>query len=463
MILNASISLLICILHPIIDISNIVLTLKPYGNLISGKVPLAEGATIIKRPNKEFLISDTNHNWTKPMEQGPWEIGFDTSYVSIAGIQNPPYVFLRNNTVDMNLNRVKYWPSGNFTMPQGLSKINSPGEGQEEWDSSAYNMIVVNETEKFIDDHLRTNPSQSFFTYVALGAVHIPHSPPDRYLDGTPIAGQHETPHMDVLFELDMVVGSLIEKLEEKKILEDTIVIFTSDNGGLGIHTGSESIKAGHYSSGPLRAEKSSIYEGGHRIPMTIRWDNGRIPRGEKRSHFVSLSDIFATLCDLIGIKVPKHQAVDSVSFSDYLYNKTAIEGLRNSLGVWSFVKHKSSKRLGHEAIRIGNMKLIHDYQNNTFELYDLYNDVSESTNLVSNATKEIVQDMYDELKRIGPCHDTPGKFYLQKRKKKFSCDWFKRKNTWKRCGKFVEGWINCRLTCALRSSRQCKKIAELS
>ena len=428
-------------------------------------MPLAEGAAarIKATPRKEFMISDTDHDWTKPMEQGPWDIGFGTSYVSLAGVQNPPYVFLRNNTVDMNLNRIKYWPSGNFTMPQGLSKIDNPGEGDEEWDSSAYNMIVVNETEKFIDDHLRTNSSQPFFTYVALGGVHVPHSPPDRYLDGTPIAGQHATPHMDVLSELDMVVGSLIKNLEKRKILEDTIIIFTSDNGGLGMLTGSESIKAGHNSGGPLRAEKSSIYEGGHRIPMTIRWDNGKIPRGEKRSHYVGLSDIFATLCDLIGIEVPKRQAVDSVSFSHYMYNETKTEGLRKSLGMWSFVKHRNSFRLGQEAVRIGNMKLIHDYQNNTFELYDLENDVSESKNLISNATEEMIQDMYFELKRIGPCHDTPGKFYVRKRKKKFSCAWFGRKDTWKRCAKFEEGWMHCRFTCALRSSKQCKKIADLS
>ena len=141
-------------------------------------------------------------------------------------------------------------------MPQGLSKIDRPGEGHEEWDSSAYNMILVSETEKFIDEHLQSNSSQPFITYVALGAVHIPHSPPDRYLDGTPIAGQHATPHLDVLSELDKVVGSLIEQLEKRNILEDTIIIFTSDNGGLG--NSNNSVKAGHYSGGPLRAEKQS-------------------------------------------------------------------------------------------------------------------------------------------------------------------------------------------------------------
>ena len=78
--------------------------------MISGKVPLAEGAAVrIKaNPTKEFMISNFNHDWAKPMEQGPFDIGFQTSYVSLAGVQNPPYVFLHNNTVDMNLNQVKY-------------------------------------------------------------------------------------------------------------------------------------------------------------------------------------------------------------------------------------------------------------------------------------------------------------------------------------------------------------------
>ena len=206
-------------------------------------------------------------------------------------------------------------------MKHGMSIIGRSGEGSDDWDSTAYNMILVNETEKFLDEHLENNSEKPFFTYVSLGSVHGPHSPPYEYIDGTPIAGQHETSHLDLLDELDKVVGSLVSMLDERKLTNNTIIIFTSDNGGSNAdETSSEAV--GHLSAGPLREGKATIYEGGTRIPMTFRWDK-MIPKGETRSsHFVGLNDIYATLCDLVGIRKPnRFQAVDSISFANYMLN----------------------------------------------------------------------------------------------------------------------------------------------
>jgi arylsulfatase A len=114
---------------------------------------------------------------------------------------------------------------------------------------------------------------------------------------------------------MDKVVGSLIQMLEEKDVIEDTIIVFASDNGGLGTNVTND-LEFGHLPSGPLREEKGSIYEGGHRISITIRWDNGMIPKGEKRPHMVGLNDLFATLTDFANITVPYGQASDSVSFA---------------------------------------------------------------------------------------------------------------------------------------------------
>ena len=107
------------------------------------------------------------------------------------------------------------------------------GEGAWDWDSSAYNMILFNSTKKFTEKHLSKNADKPFFMYMALGAAHLPHTPPNNYIDGTPIAGQHETKHKDMLFEVDKVVGSVVQMLEEKEIMEETILVFESDNGGL--------------------------------------------------------------------------------------------------------------------------------------------------------------------------------------------------------------------------------------
>ena len=150
-------------------------------------------------------------------------------------------------------------------MPHGKSKIRFKGEGDKGWDSTAYNMILVNETTQFIDAHIQSDTASNrpFFAYVALGSVHIPHSPPDYYLDGTPIAHEYRSEHLDMLLEMDKVVGSLTKVIEDRKLEEETIIIFTSDNGGLKL---SElELDLGHESSGPLRGQKGMIYEGGTR------------------------------------------------------------------------------------------------------------------------------------------------------------------------------------------------------
>ncbi len=263
-------------------------------------------------------MSDENHDWTKPIEQGPWDIGFDTSYVTLSGIQGPPYKFLRNGRFEgTDEKSTSLWKKGKYQMPHGKSIIAKAGEGSKDWDSTAYNMILVNETEKFLDDHLINRREQPFFTYVSLGSVHGPHSPPDKYIDGTLIAGKHATTHLDLLDEMDKIVGSLVSILDQRQLTNNTIILFTSDNGG-----GNNSGSAGHQSAGPLRGDKGTIYEGGSRVPMTFRWDNV-IPKGETRSsHFVGLNDIYTTLCDLVGIKKKnRYQAVDSISFADYIFN----------------------------------------------------------------------------------------------------------------------------------------------
>ena len=145
--------------------------------------------------------------------------------------------------------------------PNSPRRINNlkkkPGEGGPSWDSSAYDMILVNKTRAFIDDHLANRPNDPFFAYVALGAVHDPHSPPDAYLDGSPVKNQYETSHLDMLGAMDKAVGSIVSMIENKNLAEETIIIFASDNGGLNQKASTET---GHLTSGPLRGAKASIF-----------------------------------------------------------------------------------------------------------------------------------------------------------------------------------------------------------
>lgn len=221
--------------------------------------------------NKTHILTSNLHNWTLPLIDGPQDIGksnrngkelyfgwhamkhvtknfdwlaskwkfgfvrvgFNKSYVTTGGIQGAPYSFFRDGFLTTDItSHVSYWEEGKYEMPSGDSIIRRSGEGDVDWDSTAYNQILVNETSQFIHDHLEDRPEDPFFAYIALGSVHIPHSPPTKYSDGSPIAGEYPTAHMDLLLELDKVVGSLVSLVESKGLANETIIIFSSDNGG---------------------------------------------------------------------------------------------------------------------------------------------------------------------------------------------------------------------------------------
>lgn len=116
-------------------------------------------------------------------------------------------------------------------------------------------MILVNDTEAFVDHRMANSPNSSFFAYIALGAVHGPHSPPDEYFDGASVSGIYPSSHMDMLFEINKAVGSLLMNIVDSKCLSnDTIIIFASDNGG--VKPGHDSSQYGHNSHGQLRGKE---------------------------------------------------------------------------------------------------------------------------------------------------------------------------------------------------------------
>jgi len=441
---------------------------------LGGKVPTRDGVLVTEEDEVDLprILTDERNDWSKGLSGGPDDIGFDYSYITSEGIHKAPFAFLRNGYLDMDLQEdIKFWEKGNYSMPKGTSIIKKEGDGTDTWDSSAYNQILVEETKHFLDQHAQSRASDPFFAYFSLGSVHIPHSPPDTYMDGTtPINGTQPSPHMDLISEIDMIVGSLIQELKDRQLLEDTIILFTSDNGGLS----QDKSKSPYNSSGPdLRGQKRDIYEGGHRVPFVLRWDKGLISAGETRSQLIALHDVFATLCDLVGITKPDGQGMDSISFAPSLLNVESSK-LRRYLGVWTYF---FNGRLRQQSIRKDNYKLIFNYnikgaagkmneeltstialgQKGNLKLYDLGLDISESTD-ISDGNSALVNELFTELQTFGPCFDDKFKFsvIIGGKDKLRSCNWFRKKRTVKRCAKFPEGRKHCRFTCE-SGNNECK------
>lgn len=315
-----------------------------------------------------------------------------------------------------------------------------------EWDSSQYNIRIIKETISYIDEHLDQKENKPFFAYVALGSVHTPHTPPIKYVDGSNVANEYQTRHLDMLYEMDKSVGALVDAIENRNIEEETIIIFTSDNGGL-----RHSEKFSHQTSGPLRGEKASIYEGGHRVPLVFRFENV-FPSGESRDKLVGLNDIYSTIADLVGTNpIPHGSAQDSISFAEYLSSAENDDGLRKTFSHWEYRRGKETIH----ATRNGDMKLIHFPRNGTHSLYNLKDDISESNDISGDPQyNDLIKVMYNQLMADGPCPDADkahGKSFelfnhFYKTKQKQLCTWFKEKR--QRCKKYIEGSLYCGKTC---------------
>ena len=432
-----------------------VLKRAGYETLMAGKWHLGAKVPPSGLINRDKYLTDPGHDWSMSLIDGPSAIGFDHSLITTGGIQEAPYSFFRNGFLTTNVTSdAHYWKAGSYQTPIGESIILKPGEGDMAWDSSSYNMKLVNETSDFIDRHLKGRENDPFFAYVALGSVHIPHSPPNHYLNGDPIANQYPTSHLDMLLEMDHVVGSLVSMIEERNLSNDTIIIFTSDNGGL-----ARDKSVPHYPSGPLKGQKGQIWEGGHRIPLMMRFD-GIFPSRERRDNLVGLNDVYATLCDLLGIKIPALSAQDSVSFADHIISANNTDRLRDNLGVFDY----KNSMLQAESLLKGNLKLIRFFEEfssvpSHIELYDLAHDISESKDLSHGPEfASIIDQMLLELKALGPCPDeVQGFFPLQYEMLSFNvtCRFFEKK-PWK-CDKYIEGELNCMATCGTRHKKTCQ------
>jgi len=326
--------------------------------------------------------------------------------------------------LDFDREEAKWWTEGSYNTSYGTSIIidgRKEGEGNPDWDASTYDMVLVNETKDFIERHLEESANRPFFAYIGFGAVHIPHAPPVEYIDGSKVEGRYMTDHLDMLGLMDKAVGSLMEIIEEKNLEQDTIFIFASDNGGLVF---SDETGAGHRASGPLRGAKGGIYDGGHRVPLLIS-QPGTLPQGERRDQVVGLNDLYATICELVGVnKSPPPSAVDSISFADYIKSGDRSDAQRESLGTFIL---PGKKGFWQHALRKGKWKLIHFPLNSTMELYDMENDIGEAHNKLNGQTtqetREMAVQMCKELREIGPCpmEGTRTEFKTRCEKKGFS------------------------------------------
>ena len=191
----------------------------------------------------------------------------------------------------------------------------------------------------------RAAGQQPFFLYFALASPHTPVLPTAAFAGRTGLG-----PYADFVAETDAAIGEVLQALEQSGAAKNTLVIFASDNGPAPIAGMIESLRAkGHDSAGGWRGAKQDLYEGGHRVPLIVKWP-GVVAPGTTSRALVSLVDVLATLADIVGRRLPADAGEDSVSILPLLRQPAAAFERRGAVVVQS--------GNGSLAIRDGRWKL---------------------------------------------------------------------------------------------------------
>ncbi|WP_289055970.1 sulfatase-like hydrolase/transferase, partial [Carboxylicivirga marina] len=253
-------------------------------------------------------------------------------------------------------------------------------------------------------DFVEKVEGEPFFLYYSPYAVHTPIQPVksllNKYQSKPEWNGQNNAKYATMIENLDIQVGRLIDKLKESGQIDNTFILFTSDNGGPLDHTNQR----------PLRAGKGSYHEGGIRVPMFAYW-KGKIASGVTSEAVVSNLDFFPTILEIAGVQKPMNKVLDGMSILPvFTENKKMDRPI-----YWHFPIYLQSSKQNHpvsidrffrtrpgSAIRYGDWKLIQYFENNDIHLYNLKDDVNEQYNLVdSNPQKaEELLNMLDEWRR---------------------------------------------------------------
>lgn len=340
-------------------------------------------------------------DYSRPIDGGPLDHGFeqffgtaccpttDWLYAYIEGdrIPNPPV-----GRIDKSA-----YPKKDFTVDF------REGWASEEFDVTEVDMLFLEKSRTFLREHVKTKPKQPFFLFHSMQAVHLP-SIPAKQFRGKTDAG----PHGDFIYQMDWIVGELMDELEALGVADNTLVIFCSDNGPeipavLGMRRTYQ-----HDGARPWRGVKRDQWEGGHRTPLIVKWP-GRVAAGKVSDQLTSLTDLFATTAAIVDHDLPNDAAVDSYNIlpvlegekiegmlRPYMLQQTTWEQfLSIRVDQWKYLDHQGSGGNDYdsdnEAWSMKPYKLPESDPEAPGQLYNLAHDPGETKNLY-NKHPEIVK-----------------------------------------------------------------------
>jgi arylsulfatase A len=370
-------------------------------------------------------------DWNGEVKPGPLEVGFDYSFLLPSTNDRVPCVYLENyRVVNLDKNDPLYvnpkknvdprstvYPDGkknreamtyyksshghNSSVINGIGRIGYMAGGKSAlWNDETMADEFVKQADKYIKSH----KDKPFFLYFSSQDIHVPRVPHPRF------KGKSELGYRgDAMVQFDWSTGQILKMLEDNGLKENTIVIFSSDNGptyddgyddGTTVETSTADNDRGHFGAGPYRGGKYQIYEGGTRVPLLVRWP-GKIKPG-KSNALVSQMDFIASFAKLLGVELDETEARDSRDNLNaflgkdkkglpYMIEEAGQLALRE--GSWKYV---STRRTGQSS---GKMKEKKGGKAEG-ELYNLKDDIAEKKNVIGNYP-ERGKKMADLLKKL--------------------------------------------------------------
>ena len=337
-------------------------------------------------------------DWSQPISGGPLDRGFDY-YFGDGTINFPPYAWMENDRFVQLPESVMDVHNVGFDIEEGEWEFR-PGPKVEGWNPYEVLPTLTNKTVEWIG---KQDSKEPFFLYFALPSPHAPIIPNDEF-KGKSTAG----PHGDFVYQTDWVAGQVLKALKEKGLEENTIVIFSADNGPE--HYAFERAqKYGHFSMGEFRGLKRDVWEGGHHVPFIVKWPNN-IKAGSISKEVISQVDIMATLASITNSSIPTNAAPDSYNLTPLLKGKTYSSPLREATvqntnekiwalrqGKWFYIDGPS----GEHSKMPESFKELRGYKD--FEsaglLFNMEIDAEQKNNLY-NEYPEIIKGMQGILER---------------------------------------------------------------
>ena len=377
-------------------------------------------------------LGDGHVNWNETISPGPNQVGFDHSYIMAATQDRVPTVFIENGLVEgldpndpievsykqnfegeatglknPELTDMKWHHGHNQSIVNKIPRIGFMKGGEKaRWNDVDMADDLLGKAQQYIEQH----KEEPFFLYFAMQQPHVPRTPHPRFVGASGMG-----PRGDVIVEADWAIGELLKTLEKNNLMDETMIIFSSDNGPVlndGYYDDAVELLGDHMPAGQLRGGKYSLFEAGTRVPFMVYWENNIAPKVSDA--LVCQMDLMASLAALVGQNV---EGTDSQNILNTFLGKcdkgresliieaTSRTALRQ--GDWVMIPPYNGPAVIETVnIEIGNSK--------EYQLYNLKEDIGQENNLAQSNPDKLQEMIVDFISLRGENYDKTQKIVLE-------------------------------------------------